>query len=96
MSYLGFKDMNNPLFNAPKTMRRLENLVSPDRITDYLDAMEKYAEASEDGSSMAFVSSWGEANPGGGKDRVQLFIERAKKNVVDARDSLKVVVELVG
>lgn len=44
---------------------------------------------------MAFVSSWGEANPGGGKDRVQLFIERAKKNVIASRDGLGTVIEIL-
>jgi hypothetical protein len=39
--------------------------------------------------------SRGEANPGGGKDRVELFIERAKKNVVDSRNSLKTIVEIL-
>ena len=37
----------------------------------------------------------GEANPGGGKDRVELFIERAKKNVIVARDSLKTVISIL-
>jgi hypothetical protein len=45
---------------------------------------------------MAFVSSWGEANPGGGKDRVELFIERSKKNVMESRDGLKRVLDILG
>ena len=44
---------------------------------------------------MAFVSSWGEANPGGGKDRVKLFIERSKNNVIVSRDSLKTVMDIL-
>ena len=44
---------------------------------------------------VAFVSSWGEANPGGGKDRVKLFIERSKKNVIVSRDSLKTVMDIL-
>ena len=44
---------------------------------------------------MAFVSSWGEANPGGGKDRVRLFIERSKKNVIESRDGLKKVMDIL-
>jgi hypothetical protein len=45
---------------------------------------------------MAYVSSWGEANPGGGKDRVELFIERAKKNVIVSKESLATVIEILG
>jgi len=33
---------------------------------------------------------------GGGKDRVELFIERARKNVIDSRDSLATVIEILG
>ena len=45
---------------------------------------------------IAFTSSWGEANPGGGKDRVELFVERSKSNVADARDALGQVVKILG
>lgn len=40
-------------------------------------------------------TSWGEANPGGGKDRVEYFVERARQNVVDARDSLGTVIRIL-
>jgi hypothetical protein len=96
MEYLGYRNVNDPLFKADKTMRRLEGLVPADRETEYLEAMEKWMEAADEGSGMAFISSWGEANPGGGKDRVELFIERAKKNVVDSRDSLGTVIDILG
>lgn len=32
---------------------------------------------------------------GGGKDRVELFIERARKNVVASRNSLKTVIDIL-
>jgi hypothetical protein len=88
MEYLGYRSTQDPLFKADKTMLRLANNVATADAPAYLDAMEKYAEAAEEASGMAYVSSWGEANPGGGKDRVEFFIERAKKNVMDSRDSL--------
>ena len=95
MDYLGYKDINHPLFRADKTMRRLEGRVPADREVDFLDAMEAWTVAAEEGNGMAYSSSWGEANPGGGKDRVALFLERAKKNVVQARDSLATIVEIL-
>jgi Ca2+ transporting ATPase len=45
---------------------------------------------------MAYVSSWGEANPGGGKDQVERWIERSKNNVLDARDSLATALKILG
>ena len=95
MDYLGYKDINHPLFRADKTMRRLEGRVPADREVDFVDAMEAWTVAAEEGNGMAYISSWGEANPGGGKDRVALFLERAKKNVVQARDSLATIVEIL-
>ena len=95
MEYLGYKNVNDPLFHADKTMRRLESLVPADREAEYLEAVEKWMESAEEGNGMAFVSSWGEANPGGGKDRVELFIERARKNVYDARKSLATVIDIL-
>ena len=96
MDYMGYKSMNDPLFKADKTLKRLSALVPADDSVDYLEAMEKFGEASEEASGMAYVSSWGEANPGGGKDRVEYWIERSKKNVTDARDSLGVALRILG
>ena len=94
MDYLGYKDIKHPLFKADKTMRRLEPFVPTDREVEFYEAMESWMIAAEEGNGMAYISSWGEANPGGGKDRVQLFIERARKNVVQARDSLSTIVDI--
>jgi hypothetical protein len=71
-------------------------LAPAERDVEYLDAVEAFAENADEASSMAFVSSWGEANPGGGKDRVELFIERSKKNVMVAHDSLATVIDILG
>jgi len=88
--------MNDPLFKADATMLRLKNLVPPDLEEEFYEAIDIYSQNAEEANGMAFVSSWGEANPGGGKDRVQLFIERSKKNVVSSRDGLKKVMDIIG
>jgi hypothetical protein len=94
--YLGYKSMNDPLFKADATMLRLKNLVPSDREEEFYEAIDRYTQNAEEANGMAFVSSWGEANPGGGKDRVQLFIERSKKNVIESRDGLKTVMDILG
>jgi hypothetical protein len=95
MEYLGFKSTSDPLFKADAAMLRLKDLVPSDKEVDFYDAVDLFAQNAEEANGMAFVSSWGEANPGGGKDRVQLFIERAKKNVIASRDSLKTVIDIL-
>mmetsp|Transcript_11661 Transcript_11661/g.13555 ORF Transcript_11661/g.13555 Transcript_11661/m.13555 type:complete len:228 (+) Transcript_11661:147-830(+) len=94
MEYLGFKSMNDPLFRIDKTLFRLQALVGEDDI-DYMEAMELVNQAVEDGNGIAFVSSWGEANPGGGKDRIDLFIERAKRFVIATRDGLGTIIKIL-
>jgi len=96
--YLGYKSMDDPLFRADKTLIRLQNLVSSrDAATqdEFQDAVDIFVEKAEEGNGMAFVSSWGEANPGGGKDRVELFIERSKSDVQVCRDSLATVIKIL-
>lgn len=95
MDYLGYKATSDPLFKADKAMLRLYTLVSNEDSGEYIEAVERYTENADEASGMAFISSWGESNPGGGKDRVELFIERARKNVVTAHESLQVVVKVL-
>ncbi len=95
MEYLGFKSTSDPLFKAESTMMRLKAYVPIDRESDYYDAIDAFTLNAEEANSMAFVSSWGEANPGGGKDRVRLFIERSRNNVVKSRDSLRTVMDIL-
>ncbi len=76
-------------------MMRLKNSVPDDREVDFYDAIDSFAQNAEEANSMAFVSSWGEANPGGGQDRIKLFLERSKKNVIASRDSLKTVIDIL-
>lgn len=95
MVYLGYKSMNDPLFRADKTLFRLQALVSGDEEIEYMEAMEMFNEKAEEASNTAFISSWGEANPGGGKDRIDMFIERSKKQIEVAKNSLGTVIKIL-
>lgn len=53
------------------------------------------AEKADEGSGLAYVSSWAESNPGGGKDRIEFFIERSKKDVVEVRENLASVMRIL-
>ena len=95
MEYLGFKSIDDPLFKADATMMRLKDIVPSDREVEFYEAVDAFSQNAEEANSMAFVSSWGEANPEGGKERVRLFIERSKNNVIVSRDSLKTVMDML-
>jgi hypothetical protein len=93
--YLGYKSMDDPLFKADKTLRRLEALVPPEDEDEYLEAVDTWTEKADEGSGMAYVSSWGESSPGGGKDRIAFFIERSKNDVIACRDSLAIAARIL-
>ena len=64
MEYMGFRSTQHPLFQADKTMIKLQSLVPSDKAADYIDAVEQWTQAAEEASGIAYVSSWAEANPG--------------------------------
>ena len=58
--YLGYKSTTDPLFKADKLMLKAAPLVENDSFEDYLDVVERYREKADQGSMMAYTSSWGE------------------------------------
>lgn len=95
MEYMGYRSTNDPLFKAEKTLQRLEALVPADRESEFIEAVELWSEKADEASGMAYVSSWGESNPGGGKDRIEYFIERSRNDVTAARDALGKVIAIL-
>jgi len=95
MEYMGYKSTTDPLYKAGKTLRRLYDIAPAKRDGEFIEAVEAFDENADEASGMAFISSWGESNPGGGRDRVELFIERARKNVMASRNSLKTVIDIL-
>jgi hypothetical protein len=92
---LGYRNVNDPLFKVEKTLMRLQEYVPPGKDGEFQEAMDKVVEKADEGSGLAYVSSWGESNPGGGKDRIELFIERSKNDVVDVQKSLETVMNIL-
>lgn len=94
--YMGFKSMTDPLFRAEKAMRRLEARVPSAKEAEYLDLVERWVTTSEEAQGMAYTSSWaGPENPNGGDDKIAEFLDRSKSQVVDARGTLKEIIEIL-
>lgn len=64
MEYMGYKSTTDPLYKAEKTLRRLYDNAPAKRDGEYVEAVEIFAENADEASGMAFISSWGESNPG--------------------------------
>jgi hypothetical protein len=64
MEYMGYRSTTDPLYKGEKTLRRLYDIAPAKRDGEYVEAVETFAENADEASGMAFISSWGEANPG--------------------------------
>jgi len=96
--YLGLRSTTDPLFQIEKVFNKVKymELEDPDKLETFFEATEEFNSAINLSNSMAFVSQFGEYNPGGGKDEVLKYLNEAKKQVVTVRDSLKVIIDALG
>ena len=94
--YFGLRTTDHPLFQLDKLYNKAQ-----DKLPDDVD-FEAWIKATEDLASqiakineLAYTSSFGEYNPGGGKEQVRKYLLLAKEEVVQARDSLQTMVTLL-
>jgi hypothetical protein len=87
-SYLGLRSMTHPLYQIEKVLEKAQdNLEDVDALGDFIDAVESYSSCISESNAMAYTSSFGEYNPGGGKDQVRvrsfLALDRELVDVLD-------------
>jgi hypothetical protein len=93
--YMGYKSTEDPLYRADKLMVRAAPLVDNAVLEDYLDVVERYREKADNVAMMAYTSSWGEANPNGGKEIVDDYLEKTKMDVQESEKLLKAVLDFL-
>ena len=93
--YLGLRTTSSPLFQFEKLLKAAVNEIPDDRFEDWIAASEGYSSAVAKVNELAFTSSFGEYNPGGGKDQVAKYLELARGEVINCRDALKTIDELL-
>jgi len=76
-------------------MVRAAPLVDPDDFESYLEVVEKYKDKADNSAMMAYTSSWGEANPNGGKEVIDEYLERTKLDVMDSEKYLRQVLSFL-
>lgn len=95
-AFMGYKSMEDPLFKAGDLMLRASALVQTDEEFErYNEAMEKWNNKADAGNVMAYVSSWGEANPGGGQDEIARYLEKSRQEVQESARLLKVIIDIL-
>ena len=92
--YLGLRSTTDPLFQIEKTFGKVKNMdLDPDKLDAFFEASEEWNSAMNMSNSMAFISQFGEYNPGGGKDEVLKYLNEAEKQVIIAEKSLKTIMD---
>jgi len=96
-TYMGLRSMDHPLYQAEKVLAKgQDNIDDVDELDEYITACENYSSAISESNAMAYTSSFGEYNPGGGKDEVEKYLQLARTQVVYARDNLKIILTKLG
>lgn len=70
--------------------------IDPDQLESFFEASEDWNSAMTLSNSMAFISQFGEYNPGGGKDEVLKYLIESRKQVEIASKSLKTIMDCLG
>lgn len=95
--YLGLRSTTDPLFQIEKVFAKVRFMedIDPDKLEAFFDATEDWNSAMTMTNSMAFISQFGEYNPGGGVDQVLKFLNESKEQVILAEKALKVILDAV-
>jgi hypothetical protein len=70
--------------------------LDPDKLEEFFEASEDWESAMALSNSMAFISQFGEYNPGGGKDAVLKYLNESKTQVVLASKCLEKIMDCLG
>jgi hypothetical protein len=93
---LGLRSTTDPLFQIEKVFDKVKNMDGDIDLESFFQATEDWNSAMALSNSMAFISQFGEYNPGGGKDEVLKYLNESKKAVVVAQASLKKIMDALG
>ena len=94
--FLGLRTTDHPLFQVDKLLVAAQKKLPDDVDFDlWIDAVEGWNSHVNKVNELAYTSSFGEYNPGGGKGQIAKYLELARGEVVLCRDSLKTIVGLL-
>lgn len=93
----GMRSLTANLYNTEQLWKDIQmaDMVpsgQDDRFQDLIEDFEKYKREADE---WAFTSTWGEANPGGGKDKVEEYLVKSKDYTMKATKALKEIVQIL-
>ena len=94
---MGLRSTTDPLFQIEKVFEKVKYMdLDPDALEGFFEASEDWNSAANMSNSMAFISQFGEYNPGGGADAVLKYLNESKKQVIMAQKALKTIIDSLG
>eukprot|EP00419_Tripos_fusus_P024432 CAMPEP_0172714912 /NCGR_PEP_ID=MMETSP1074-20121228/67244_1 /TAXON_ID=2916 /ORGANISM="Ceratium fusus, Strain PA161109" /LENGTH=248 /DNA_ID=CAMNT_0013539439 /DNA_START=89 /DNA_END=835 /DNA_ORIENTATION=- len=95
--YFGMRALDEKLFNTKQLFIDIEaqDLVAKKDGDRYSDAVEDFETHKRQASEWAYTSSWGDANPGGGRDKVEDYLLRSKAEAALATKSLGIIIDVL-
>ena len=92
---MGLRSTTDPLFQIEKVFAKVKNMdnLDPDKLDAFFQASEDWNSAITMSNSMAFISQFGEYNPGGGQDEVLKYLNESKTQVQLAQKALRTIME---
>mmetsp|Transcript_10656 Transcript_10656/g.19339 ORF Transcript_10656/g.19339 Transcript_10656/m.19339 type:complete len:241 (-) Transcript_10656:143-865(-) len=96
-AYLGNRSLQDNLFKTEQLWIDIEaaDMISAKDEDRWQEATDEFERHKREADAWAYTSSWGEANPGGGRDKVEDFLLRSKFEVDKAVKSLGEIVEIL-
>ncbi len=94
--FVGLRTTDHPLFQVDKLLTKAQNKLPDDAdIEEWIDAVEGLNSHIAKVNELAYTSSFGEYNPGGGKGQIRKYLLLCKEEVVLTRDSLKTMIKIL-
>jgi len=94
--YFGLRTTDHPLFQLDKLYAKAQNKLPDDADFEaWIEATEGLASQIAKINELAYTSSFGEYNPGGGKEQVRKYLLLCKEQVELSKKSLETIVTLL-
>lgn len=94
--YFGLRTTDHPLFQLDKLYAKAQTKLPDDAdFEEWIEATEGLASQIAKINELAYTSSFGEYNPGGGKEQVRRYLLLCQEQVVKSKDSLETIVKLL-
>jgi hypothetical protein len=91
---LGLRSTTDPFFQIDKVFAKAKYMdIDIDKLETLFEATEDWNSAISMSNSMAFISQFGEYNPGGGKDTVLKYLNESEKQVKSAKAALEKIMD---